>query len=113
MLVGLGLAPTNAEDAVLMILVCLDEVAVLALCEGSRIKLEWTTSITLWSEGARKVLKEVGLLEMGKVGGKCKTWLLELLAGGVEEEGTGNDDEDAVSRKIVVSKTEPAPVGLG
>lgn len=48
------------------------------------------------------MLKEVGLLEMGKVGGKRKTWLLELLAGGVEEEGTGNDDEDAVSKETVV-----------
>lgn len=47
MLAGLGLAPTNTEDAVLMILVFSDEVAVLALCEGSRIKLEWATSITL------------------------------------------------------------------
>lgn len=47
--------------------------------------------------------------------------LLELLAGGVEEEeeGTGYDDEDVVSKEIVVdaenvvAKLEPASVGLG
>ena len=65
------------------------------------------------------MLKEVGPLGMDKVGGKCKTWLLELLAGGVEEEeGTGYD-EDVVSKEIVVdaenvvAKLEPASVGLG
>jgi hypothetical protein len=36
----LGLAPTNAEDAVFVVF--FDEVAVLALCEGSSLKLEWT-----------------------------------------------------------------------
>ena len=68
------------------------------------------------------MLKEVGPLGMNKVGGKRKTWLLELLAGEVEEEGTRND-EDAASKEIVVdaenvvAKTEPASVktavGLG
>ena len=48
------------------------------------------------------MLNEVGLLGMDKVGGKPKTWLLELLPGGVEEEGTGNVDKDAASKEIVV-----------
>jgi hypothetical protein len=43
-LAGLGLAPTNAEDAVFVMF--LDEVALPALCKGSRIKLEWATSTT-------------------------------------------------------------------
>jgi hypothetical protein len=82
------------------------------LYEGSRIKLEWAISIALWSEGARKVLKEVGLPGMDIVGGKCKTWLLELLPGGVEEEEPGNEDKDAASKEIaadvenVVAKAE-------
>jgi len=42
------------------------------------------------------------------VGGKRKTWLLELPPGRVEEEeeeetdGTGSDDKDAASKEIVV-----------
>jgi hypothetical protein len=62
------------------------------------------------------VLKEVGPLGMDMVGGKRKTWLLELLLGGVEEEGTADDDKDAASKEIVVNvenvvaKTELASV---
>jgi hypothetical protein len=51
------------------------------------------------------VLKEVGLLGLDMVGGKRKTWLLELPPGRVEEEeeeGTGSDDKDAASKEIVV-----------
>jgi hypothetical protein len=69
------------------------------------------------------VPKEVGPLGMDKVGGKDKTWLLELLAGEVEEEGSRNDDEDTASKEIVVdvenvvAKLKPASVkmavGLG
>jgi hypothetical protein len=48
------------------------------------------------------VLKEVGLLGMDTVGGKCKTWLSELLPGRVDEEGTESDDKDVASKGIVV-----------
>jgi hypothetical protein len=48
------------------------------------------------------VLKEVGLLGLDMVGGKGKTWLLELPPGRVEEEGTGSDSKDAAPREIVV-----------
>jgi hypothetical protein len=36
------------------------------------------------------------------VGGRRKTWLLELPPGRVEEEGTGSDGKDAASKEIVV-----------
>lgn len=48
------------------------------------------------------MLKEVGLLGLDMVGGKRKTWLLELPPGRVEEEGAGSDDKDVASKEIVV-----------
>ena len=61
------------------------------------------------------MLKEVGLLGLDMVGGKGKTWLLELPPGRVEE-GTGSDGKDAAPKEIVVdvenvvAKTELASV---
>ena len=56
-----------------------DKAAILAVCEGLNIRLEWATSIALSSEVARKVLREIGAIGTGLVEEDLTAWLLVLL----------------------------------
>jgi hypothetical protein len=75
------------------------------VCDSPNIRLEWSASIALCSELARKVLNEIGAIGMEALEKGAKTLLVELLAVEIEEEGIGKDDEDATTNELVIDKT--------